>query len=221
MKLRLLLVTPASPRHEVLGDTISALTRRGHDVSTASTDDACLAVLHESTPDVVLLRDDAGDPGRLERLVALAGRHAAHRVPVVLLVDARDDRHAMRALARGAEDVIALDSPDAESAIDRAIRAGVERHRWRQRSVESEPLADAHESRFLSHVSHELRSPLAAIYQFLTLVHDGLAGPTTDEQKEYLGTALASVARLESMIETLVDSASDPADERPPSRRAA
>ena len=30
---------------------------------------------------------------------------------------------------------------------------------------------------FLSHVSHELRTPLTCIYQYVTLLLDGLAGP--------------------------------------------
>jgi PAS domain S-box-containing protein len=39
---------------------------------------------------------------------------------------------------------------------------------------------------FLSHVSHELRSPLTAIYQFGTIIADGLAGETSHEQNEFL-----------------------------------
>jgi DNA-binding response OmpR family regulator len=39
---------------------------------------------------------------------------------------------------------------------------------------------------FISHVSHELRSPLASIYSFSTIIADGLAGETTPQQNEYL-----------------------------------
>ncbi|MDP9253436.1 MAG: PAS domain S-box protein, partial [Verrucomicrobiota bacterium] len=60
---------------------------------------------------------------------------------------------------------------------------------------------------FFSHVSHELRSPLSAIYQFVTLVLDGLAGELTAEQREYLGIALRNVRQLRSMIGDLLDAA--------------
>ena len=43
---------------------------------------------------------------------------------------------------------------------------------------------------FLSHVSHELRSPLTSIYSFTSIIVDGLAGETTAEQKEYLQIVL-------------------------------
>jgi signal transduction histidine kinase len=38
---------------------------------------------------------------------------------------------------------------------------------------------------FLSHVSHELRSPLTTIKQFTTILLGGLAGDLNKEQREY------------------------------------
>jgi len=43
---------------------------------------------------------------------------------------------------------------------------------------------------FFSNVSHELRTPLTAVYQFVTIVLDGLAGSLNADQKDYLGIAL-------------------------------
>ena len=43
---------------------------------------------------------------------------------------------------------------------------------------------------FVSHVSHELRSPLAVIHQFVTLMLDGLVGEITAEQRENLDVVL-------------------------------
>lgn len=57
---------------------------------------------------------------------------------------------------------------------------------------------------FLSHVSHELRSPLTAIYQFTTILLDGLAGELNDDQREYLGIALRNVQQLQAMIDDLL-----------------
>ena len=57
---------------------------------------------------------------------------------------------------------------------------------------------------FLSHVSHELRSPLTSIYSFCSIVADGLAGETTAEQNEYLEIVMKNVAQLQAMIEDLL-----------------
>ncbi len=58
---------------------------------------------------------------------------------------------------------------------------------------------------FLSRVSHELRSPLNAVYQYVTILLDGLAGEINDEQREYLGIALRNVKQLQTMIGDLLD----------------
>ncbi len=57
---------------------------------------------------------------------------------------------------------------------------------------------------FLSHVSHELRSPLTSIYSFGSILADGLAGDTTTEQREYLDIILRNTGQLQSMIEDLL-----------------
>lgn len=58
---------------------------------------------------------------------------------------------------------------------------------------------------FLSRVSHELRSPLTSVYQFVTILLDGLAGEINDEQREYLGIVLRNVKQLQAMIGDLLD----------------
>ncbi len=57
----------------------------------------------------------------------------------------------------------------------------------------------------LSHVSHELRTPMAVIHQFATILTDGLAGPTTPDQKHYMEIILANVSHLQAMINDLLE----------------
>ena len=57
---------------------------------------------------------------------------------------------------------------------------------------------------FLSRVSHELRSPLAAVYEFVTILLDGLAGELSPEQREYLEIMLRNVHQLQTMIGDLL-----------------
>ena len=60
---------------------------------------------------------------------------------------------------------------------------------------------------FFSNVSHELRTPLTAVYQFITIVLDGLAGKVTPEQKEYLEIAMRNVKQLQAMVGDLLEAA--------------
>jgi len=58
---------------------------------------------------------------------------------------------------------------------------------------------------FISHVSHELRSPLSAVHQFTTILLDGLAGPLGSEQREYLEIVLRNSLQLRDMIGDLLE----------------
>jgi PAS domain S-box-containing protein len=58
---------------------------------------------------------------------------------------------------------------------------------------------------FLSHVSHELRSPLTAIKQFTTILLGGLAGDLNDEQRQYQEIVLKNIRQLQSMIDDLLE----------------
>jgi PAS domain S-box-containing protein len=58
---------------------------------------------------------------------------------------------------------------------------------------------------FLSHVSHELRSPLTAIKQFTTILLGGLAGELNKEQREYQHIVLKNIRQLQSMIDDLLE----------------
>jgi signal transduction histidine kinase len=60
---------------------------------------------------------------------------------------------------------------------------------------------------FFSNVSHELRTPLTAVYQFVSIVLDGLAGSLKAEQKEYLEIALRNVKQLQAMVGDLLEAA--------------
>lgn len=59
--------------------------------------------------------------------------------------------------------------------------------------------------KFLSHVSHELRTPLTAVHQFVSLVLDGVAGETSEKQREFLEVASRNVDQLNRMIADLME----------------
>ena len=58
---------------------------------------------------------------------------------------------------------------------------------------------------FVSHVSHELKTPLASIEETIRLLLDGIAGPLNAEQRRFLEMNLLSSRRLSSLIRNLLD----------------
>ena len=60
-------------------------------------------------------------------------------------------------------------------------------------------------SEFLANMSHELRTPLNTIIGFSELMANEMAGPITDEQKEYLGDVIDSSRHLLSLINDILD----------------
>jgi signal transduction histidine kinase len=59
-------------------------------------------------------------------------------------------------------------------------------------------------SNFISNVSHELRTPLTHIRGYLDLMNDGCLGVLTDEQSSALDVMMRSEARLEELIEKMI-----------------
>jgi signal transduction histidine kinase len=67
---------------------------------------------------------------------------------------------------------------------------------------------DRLKSNFLATMSHELRTPLTSVIGYAEMMAEGLAGPITTEQKDYLGTILSKADQLLGMITSVLDVAS-------------
>lgn len=63
---------------------------------------------------------------------------------------------------------------------------------------------DADKARFLRHISHELKTPLAALREGVALLEDGVAGPLTDNQREVARILQQNTVVLQSQIEALL-----------------
>jgi PAS domain S-box-containing protein len=74
--------------------------------------------------------------------------------------------------------------------------------RQARKAAEAASLA---KSAFLANMSHEIRTPLNAIIGFADLLKDGMAGPVTSDQQEYLGEILQGGHRLLSLITDILD----------------
>jgi PAS domain S-box-containing protein len=73
------------------------------------------------------------------------------------------------------------------------------------RDLTAEIEGDKLKSDFISIASHQLRTPLSAINMYTRMLKDGMAGPLTPDQVPYLETVLASVKRMNTLINTLLN----------------
>lgn len=64
---------------------------------------------------------------------------------------------------------------------------------------------ERHRDEFISRVSHELRAPLTVVKESMELVSDGTGGEVTPRQKEILRIGLDNAARLNRLIDAMLD----------------
>jgi signal transduction histidine kinase len=74
-----------------------------------------------------------------------------------------------------------------------------------RRQLEALKQADQMKNEFLSVISHELRTPINGIMGFISILEDGLAGPMSPTQQDYLRKATDNSERLLSLVANLLD----------------
>jgi signal transduction histidine kinase len=89
--------------------------------------------------------------------------------------------------------------------ISRSIRYAIERHQLLLEIERAKRDELAMKDQFLSNVSHELRGPLTSVHLFAANLHDGLAGPVTEPQRECLEVILRNTSRLKTRIDDLLE----------------
>jgi len=174
------------------------------DVRSADHLAAAIECVAASQPDVVLLDLNLPDSRGTETIRRMIQK--VPHVPVLVLTGQDDEALAVSAMQEGAQDYLLKSHLDRQQ-LARAIKYAIERqslllalHRRGEQQLHFK-------DQLLSHVSHELRSPLTCIDQFVTIVLDGLSGPITGDQRECLATVLKSSNQLRSMIDDLLETA--------------
>jgi signal transduction histidine kinase len=152
--------------------------------------------------DIVLL--DMGLPDGHGLDTVRRAHAAAPGVPMIVLTGLDDEALAAEAMKEGAQDYL-IKGQIENRALPRALRHAIERHRMQTETDLIRTQQIQFKDEFLSHVSHELRSPLSAIRQFVTILLDGLAGELQPEQHEYMGIVLRNVKQLQAMINDLLE----------------
>ncbi len=144
--------------------------------------------------------------------------------PPTIIVTADGGQHAAtQAIRAGAKDFIAKNDVTPQS-VRRAITHAVEKFRLetsvRQRSVALEQAYEVIETanqqlesksreilNFYHTLSHEVKTPLAAAREFVSLVRDGAVGEIQDDQRELLNYAMDSCDQIKLQFTELLDMA--------------
>ena len=187
---------------KVLSGLKRALRKEPYDLLCATTATEALAILHERPIDVVISDQDM--PGMTGTAFLAKVREvypSTHRFMLtgkatldVALQAINDD--AVRQFFTKPCDPATLAQSIRNIIKEKTLEQAIERARQRELELQD---------RLLSHVSHELRSPLAAIYQFITILLDGLAGELGPEQRAHLKIVLRNVNQLRAMVGDLLD----------------
>lgn len=136
------------------------------------------------------------------RLTMVAGAALALGVFGALLLASTLNR-PIQALAQGAR-ILGEGNLDHQIPVhgkDELARLGQEFNRMATQLKQLDEMKEE----FISSVSHELRSPLAAIKGYIDLLLKGKAGPVSPTQQEYLTIAKESSERLARFINNILD----------------
>jgi signal transduction histidine kinase len=177
-----------------------------------------LAAIADEAWDIVLSDLSLPDSQGLDAIAAL--RRAARLTPIVVLTSLDNDEIALQSLDEGAQDYLVKDRVTGE-VLERAIRYAIQRQKNAEmiRLVEelrrSERLLErknrrlarlyktAH--RFVDNVSHEFRTPLTVIMEYVSLLRDGVVGRLGDEQNHMLDVVSDRAGDLNNMVNDMLD----------------
>lgn len=158
-------------------------------------------------------------PG-FDGLEALAfAREHFPEVPLIFVSGGIGEEIAIEGLKAGATDYVLKDHlKRLVPCMKRALRERAERRRRKRAEMRSQRFQDRlveaninlmrrnqEIQNFYHTLSHELKTPLTAAREFVSIILDGLAGPLNAKQREYLATAHSSCEQLRLCIDDLLD----------------
>lgn len=115
----------------------------------------------------------------------------------------RDERRVIRDKEGVAIEVVAawVDITERKDAEEKLARQAMELASTNASLEEFDRL----KSDFVATASHEMRTPLTVIREFVNLIKDDVVGPTTAEQQECLESTIRNCDRLAGLLDNLLD----------------
>ncbi len=179
-------------RLEAFGYTVCPVVTSG---------DAAVSAAATWKPDLILM--DIQLRGSIDGVESARLIHNDTEIPIVFVTAFADDETLERVKASDAYGYIVKPYHERELCI--AIEMGLSKHRYEQElriAKEAAEASDKAKSRFLSNISHELKTPLNSIIGFMDLA----AGTgDAEELSEYIYHAARSARKLETKIDSILD----------------
>lgn len=185
-----------------------------YQVYQACSGEEALTLYHSTSLDCLLVDYMLPDTDGLSLLNELK-KNDRFAPPIIMLTGQGNEDVVIKAMRAGAADYLSKRVLSVE-VLRRAVTNAVEKHRLR-RKVKEKHLAlekanqellrkNSEIQSFYHSVSHELKTPLTSALEFVSIVLDGLAGPMSDQQREYLVIAKESCEQMRFCINDLIDS---------------
>jgi signal transduction histidine kinase len=210
--VKVLLVEDDAGDATIVKRLLAKSTRAPFQLEWVQSLDAAAEALEREGYDVLLL--DLGLPpaNDLEGLARLHGQDA--RVPIVIVTDQNDETTALRALQEGAQDYLIKGSLTTDYLV-RAIRHSTERQKLVSRLGEARIILENRNKRlaklyrtahkFVDNVSHEFRTPLTVIKEYVSIIKEGMVGAVCDEQRQMLTVVEDRADDLNTMVDDMLD----------------
>jgi signal transduction histidine kinase len=154
--------------------------------------------LSNNNVDVILLDLHLPDGHGLDTLDFLHDLLSENAVVVLTSLD--DESAGIKALQKGAQDYI-VKANVTDDMLTRSISYAIERHILLMERKQVEKVKEE----VISVVSHELRGPLTAIINSLSLIADGETGEISEQTKKLIGIAYRSSERLLRLANDMLD----------------
>jgi signal transduction histidine kinase len=218
-KVKLFIIDDSATDREILTELFHSVEEFEIKVKTASTGMEALKKLEKEPFDIIVLDYQMPGMSGLDFMKKLTPKDID--TPVIMISGGDDRKTAVEALRSGVYDYVTKEEAfegNAALLIERTLdryKDKKEKEKWQ---IETKKYADKLEksnrklkkldkdkSSFLSHVSHELRSPLTIIRETVAQVLEGVMGEVTSKQKKFLSICLKNIDRLKRMINELLD----------------
>ncbi len=214
--LRVLLVDDDEVYLRTLLKILSRDKKHAYDstLTTCGEEAVTLAAVHQF--DLVVIDYNLPDMTGAECLSAMRSVEPAsvEHPPAIICTAAGSEDSATAAIRSDADDYLPKERINIGS-LTRSIHNAVEKHRlrcsverhYRKVTLLNEKLKKQNREirQFYHNISHEVKTPLAAAREFVSLVHDGAQGPVNEEQGKVLEMAMASCDQITQHFKDLVD----------------